>query len=631
MGLFDVFKNQKKETKEIKFTSQIVKTDNISNSLEEISKKYNLALSSLDFDIFNVETYIKIHKDSDFVPMDDETEDLIIKNKLLFNEDFEIKQSYEIKIKRFKYLDDFELIGKFQANKSLTHAVFVVSPQSLLNYSDKLESIILNELYKKKLKAQMIIKLKFFEEKLLSDVKNLITKIRVVGMIEEDFPITLCGAITPIEPVKMELIEHYKNLAKKDEFVKEFIYPIKKDDVIIEIIKPKKGKSGRNCRGKYIKISELKESQIPNFNSNNNDALKKEDNESIKYIANKNGYVYVKDRTIFVKDELEVNQISLKTGNVKDAIDSDIKLEVSENDAMKDAIRDGMIVETTDLLVKGNVGNNSKIKAKKLVIEGQTHGNSKIIATEADINVHRGLLKGKKVLVHRLEGGKIEAEEVHILQAVGGKVSAKEIKVDLLGSHITLISSNLIEIQTLRGSENKFIIDEGEVENKIDYIEKQEDFIKELEIKFRQYKEKYDKNKQIILKNKFSINELKMKLNEYKKNNLPIKSVWVQKIKKYNDFVKQTKKIEDSLKEIKEKIVFIKNELEKIQSSMFSAKVISHSGFPEFNRIEFHLIEPPIAIIYDTKEKDKDTKMFMLKDFGEMEYKIVGSKDDSSS
>ena len=88
MGLFDVFKNQKKETKEIEFTSQIVKTDNISNSLEEISKKYNLALSNLDFDIFSVETYIKFHKDSDFVPMDDETEDLIIKNNLLYEFDW---------------------------------------------------------------------------------------------------------------------------------------------------------------------------------------------------------------------------------------------------------------------------------------------------------------------------------------------------------------------------------------------------------------------------------------------------------------------------------------------------------------------------------------------------------------
>jgi hypothetical protein len=635
VGLFDIFKTKQKDieldNKESKFTTQIVKTDNVSKSLSEIAKKYNLALSSIDFNILNVETYIRLHKDDDFVLMDDETENLIIKEKLLLNEDFEIKQSYEIRVQKFIFLDDFELIGKFQANKSLTRATFVVSPNSLLNYSRKLESQILDELYKKKLKSQMIIQFKPFEEKLLDDIKNLITKIRVVGMIEDDFSVTLCEAITPIEPVKMEIIEHYKVLAKEDEFVKELIYPIKKDDVIIEIIKPQEGKNGRNCRGEYIKVSELKESKIPEFKINGNEAIKKEDTESIKYISNKNGYVYLKGNVIFVKDELEVNQISLKTGNVKGAQESDVKLEVNESDVMKEAIRDGMVVETTELLVKGNIGNNTRIKAKKLVIEGQTHRNSKIVAIDVDINIHRGLLKGKEVLIHRLEGGRVEAEKVHILQAIGGEVIAKEIKIDLLGSHITLISSDLIEIQTLKGSENKFIIDESQVEHKTEYIQKQEKTIKELEIKFRQYKEKYDINKQIILRNKFSINELKEKINKYKQNNLPIKPVWLQKLKKYNDFVKQTKKIEDSLKEIKEKIESIKNELDKMQNSIFLAKVISHSGFSEFNRIEFHLIEPFLTITYDTKETDRDIEVFMLKDFGEMDYKIVGSKDDSSS
>jgi hypothetical protein len=635
VGLFDIFKTKQKDieldNKESKFTTQIVKTDNVSKSLSEIAKKYNLALSSIDFNILNVETYIRLHKDDDFVLMDDETENLIIKEKLLLNEDFEIKQSYEIRVQKFIFLDDFELIGKFQANKSLTRATFVVSPNSLLNYSRKLESQILDELYKKKLKSQMIIQFKPFEEKLLDDIKNLITKIRVVGMIEDDFSVTLCEAITPIEPVKMEIIEHYKVLAKEDEFVKELIYPIKKDDVIIEIIKPQEGKNGRNCRGEYIKVSELKESKVPEFKINGNEAIKKEDTESIKYISNKNGYVYLKGNVIFVKDELEVNQISLKTGNVKGAEDSDVKLEVNESDVMKEAIRDGMVVETTELLVKGNIGNNTRIKAKKLVIEGQTHRNSKIVAIDVDINIHRGLLKGKEVLIHRLEGGRVEAEKVHILQAIGGEVIAKEIKIDLLGSHITLISSDLIEIQTLKGSENKFIIDESQVEHKTEYIQKQEKTIKELEIKFRQYKEKYDINKQIILRNKFSINELKEKINKYKQNNLPIKPVWLQKLKKYNDFVKQTKKIEDSLKEIKEKIESIKNELDKMQNSIFLAKVISHSGFSEFNRIEFHLIEPFLTITYDTKETDRDIEVFMLKDFGEMDYKIVGSKDDSSS
>jgi hypothetical protein len=632
VGLLKIFSKKNKDNKKkIVFKEQIIKTDNVPESLLKISEKYDLPLSKLDFDILNVETYIKIHKDNDFVLMDDKTEDLIIKKDLLLNEDFEIKQSYEIRVKKFKFRDDFELIGELKVNNFLTRAMFIVSPASLLNYSERLEKMILNEMYKKKLKSQMIIKFKAFEKKLIEDVKNLVTKIRVIGMLEDNYIIHLCEAITPVNPVKMEVIEHYKALEKKDDFIKELIYPIKKGNLIIEIIKPKEGKNGRNCRDEYIKVPQLRDTQIPEFTINEYDAIKKEDDDAIKYIANKNGYVYIKNKTIFIKDELEVRQISLKTGSVRGARDSDVKLEVSENDYMKEAIRDGMVVETTELFVKGNVGKNSKIKAEKLVIEGQTHGTSKIIAKNAQINIHKGLLRAKEVVINRLESGKIEAEKVYIKQAISGRVTAKEIKIDFLGSHLTLISSDLIEIKTLKGSENRFIIDESKVEHKAEYIKKQEEVIKELKLKFKRYKERYGENKQIILRNKFSINELKAKINEYKQNNLPIKPVWLQKLKKYNEFLKETKKIEESLKEIKEKIESIKKELNKMQNGAFLAKIISHSGFTEFNRIEFHLIEPPMQITYDTKDSDRDVKLFMLKDYGEMEYKIVGSKDDSST
>jgi hypothetical protein len=626
MGIFDVFTKSKKYNKEIKFTTQISKTDNVLETLTDIAKRYNLNLSNLDFDILNIETYIKIQKADEFILMDEETENLLTEEVLL-SEDFEIKQLYEIKVKKNQFLDDFELIGKFQRNKSLTIATFVISPQYLISYSNKLvESELLNELYKKKLKSRMLIKFKPFEKELIDDVKKIITIIRDNKAINEGFPVTLCKAIPPILPVKMEVIEHYKN-NKREDLSKQLIYPIKKEEIIIEIIKPKQGKKGRDCRGEFIKVSELKNIDIPKFNYDNDDVIKKEDEYNIKYIANKNGYVDIKDNFIFIKEELEVNQISLKTGNVRDAQDSNVKLEVSEKDFMKEAIRDGMLVETTELFVKGNVGNNTKIKAKNLTIEGQTHRNSKIAAIKSEINIHRGLLKGKEVLIHKLEGGRVEAEEVHILQAISGEVIAKEIKIDLLGSHLKLIASDLIEVNELKGSENSFIIDEGIVIYKQQYIKEKEDKIKDLEIKFRKDKSVFDENRQMILRNKSLINELKAKVNEYRKNKMPINSIWIQNIKKFNDLIKATKKIEASLKDIKQKINSIKDELNKMQDSLFSAKIISHSGFNEFNRIEFHIIEPQLKIVYDTNKNDKNTKIFKLQNYEELGgYKIVGSK-----
>jgi len=626
MGLFDVFKKKEKKVDNV-FSPQVVKTSNVSHSLQEISKKYNIGISSLDFDILEVDTYVKLSKDNDFVLIDEQTIELIEQKNLLLDEHVEIKQSYEIKVKKFRFEDNFELVGKMVVDKELTHAKYLVSPSSLLVYDELLELKLFDELKKKKLRSGMLIDFPLFEPNFHDDVKKLIAKIRIIGSIEEDFEIELCKALPPLKPIKLKVIEHYKNHKKKDDRVKDFIYPIKKDMTIIEIVKPKPGRDGRSCRGKFIKVSSLQDAEIPTY-SIDEAVIKKEDEDRVLYIANKNGYVYLEGgNSIVIKDELEVNQISLKTGNITGAEDSDVKLEVKESGALKEAIKDGMIVETTELVVKGNVGNNARIKAKKLEIDGQTHKESKIIAQTAQINAHKGYLKANNAVINRLEGGVVEAKSVHIKQAISGKVIAREIKIELLGSHVTLISSDLIEINKLKGSENKFIIDEAVVEHKEEYIESLEEKKEKLNIKIRQYKEKIKDNKTIILRNQKTIEQIKEKIKENKQNNIPVNPTFIQKVKKFNDFVKKTKELEVELKNLIAKRDKILEELEKIQNGVFLAKIISHNGFNEFNRIEFHLTEPPIKLTYDTKDVDKVKNIFVLKDFGDMEYKIVGEKE----
>ena len=626
MGLFDVFKSkEKKQTTSSEFKPHIIKTDNVAHSLSEVSKKYNILLSNLDFDILNVDTYIKLTKDSEFVLSDEETINLIRTKNLLLDPNLEIKQSYEIRVKKFKFVDDFELIGKLQVDQDITHAVYFVSPSSLLVYNDLLEIRLIDELKKKKLKVGMLIDTDLFDGSFYDDIKNLIAKIRVLGGIEDEVKIEMCQAIPPKKPVKLRILEHYKKNKTTDSRVKDFIYPIKRDEVILEIIKPQQGKNGRSCRGKLIVVEELKDISIPEYNINE-DVTKKEDDVSIKYISNKDGYVYIKETTIMIKEELEVNQISLATGNITGAEDSNVKLEVKESGVLKEAIKDGMTVETTELVVKGNIGNGTKIKAKKLEIDGQTHKNAKILAQNAEINSHKGYLKANTALINRLEGGIVEAKKVHITQAISGKVIAKEIKIDVLGSHLTLISSDLIEIENLRGSENKFIINEAVVEHQEEHIKSLEEKLHQINIKIRQYTDKFKQNKNIILRNQRSIDMIKDKVKENKENGIPTNPAFIQKVKKFNDFVKKTKKIEEDIANLKSKRESIKSELSRVQNGVFSAKIVSHSGFTEFNRIEFHLTQPPMKITYDTKQADKVKHVFMLKDYGEMEYKIVGEK-----
>ena len=626
MGLFNVFKSKDKKQPTNEFKPHIIKTDNVAHSLNEVSKKYDILVSTLDFDILSVDTYVKLTKDSDFVLADNETMELIKDRDLLLDEDLKIKQSYEIRVKKFRFIDDFELIGKMKVDKDITHSTYIVSPASLLIYNDLLEMRLIDELKKKKLKSGMLIDTGLFDGKFYEDIQNLVAKIRVLGSIENEIEVELCQAKTPKKPIKLQILEHYKKHQTTNKRIKDFIYPIKQDELIIEIIKPKKGENGRSCRGKLIKVEKFREVEIPTYYIND-DITKKEDNISIKYISNRNGYVYIKENVISIKDELEVNQISLKTGNITGAEDSDIKLEVKESGVLKEAIKDGMIVETTELLVKGNVGNGAKIKAKKLEIDGQTHKGSKILAQNAEINSHKGYLKANTALINRLEGGIVEANQVHITQAISGKVIAKEIKIDILGSHLTLIASELIEIENLKGTENRFIIDEAVVAHKEEYIKSIEEKVNKIDIKIRQYLDKFKSNKRVIFKNQKTIELIKEKIEELKEKNEVVNPVFIQKIKKFNDFVKKTKKIEEEIKNLKFQKEKLKNELDKIQNGAFSAKIVSHSGFNEFNRIEFHLTEPPIKMVYDTRDRDKMKNIFMLKDYGEMDYKIIGESE----
>ena len=144
--------------------------------------------------------------------------------------------------------------------------------------------------------------------------------------------------------------------------------------------------------GEIIKISPLKEFSYPEFKFSSNEIIKEESDEKIVFIAKKNGYLYKEGEILSIKDELEVKQINLKTGNVRDAKDADVKLEVKEKNALKEAIADNMIVETTYLKVRGNVGNKAKINTKEVLIEGQTHKNSTINSDKAYINIHKGKL-----------------------------------------------------------------------------------------------------------------------------------------------------------------------------------------------------------------------------------------------
>ena len=62
-----------------------------------------------------------------------------------------------------------------------------------------------------------------------------------------------------------------------------------------------------------------------------------------------------------------------------------------------------MVVEVGEIDIKGNVGSNAKVCAKRVNIEGQTHKTSQIKADDITINIHKGSAVGHNIKVSRLD------------------------------------------------------------------------------------------------------------------------------------------------------------------------------------------------------------------------------------
>ena len=629
MGFFDFLKkekkNEKKEEKKIDLPIVII-TEDVNKTIFDISKKYNIPISLLDFDILSYKTYIKMGE-SDFVELDEETRDIVEKEEFLINEENEIKQVYEIKIKKAKANNDLELIGDMQINKNVTLANYVIKPQSIISYKPGLKNQIKTEFNKKKLKNSLLIDL--LDSNMENDIEKIVSKIRILGSLEKEESIRLCKGVDPILNIEGKVINHY--IKKRDPSKKELVYPIKEGDILIEIIKPKQGRNGRDCKGKIIKVPELKEFEIPEIKFDQKTIEKEEDENKIIYKALKNGYVYKKYDIFTIKEELEVTRINLRSGNVKNAKDANVKLEIKESDALEEAIGDNMVVETTILNVNGNVGNLAKINAKEVTIKGQTHQKAFIKANEAFINVHKGTLEAKEAELNRLENGFVKAKKVKINQVIGGEIVAEEVEVDILSSHAKIYGLKEIRIKKIKGNENYLAISPLKVLGEENDIEKIEKKIEELNRSINLKLKEYNKIKKVLLANKKSVEELKKIYALNKQKGIKISYEIIKKIKEYNKVREKAVELQKEVEFLKSEVNILKDTLHNLQNVVFNSKIISFSPWIEFNRVEFDLIDPPIELKYDTKGNEGICG-FKLKDFGDS-FKIVKvkAKDDSST
>ncbi|MDX1808185.1 MAG: flagellar assembly protein A [Sulfurospirillaceae bacterium] len=612
-----LFGSSKKDTNEVKnteedneFKSVIIDTENIVDEIKNLSSAYNVHPRDLLFRLIKVSTLYKTNKGDNYKEVSDEEMELFNDNDFLLNPELRIKQHFKVEI--FKKNDSTKdslpeiVLG---GNKSLTKIIATVKQNFDIKYTSDLEERIIDDINIKKIKSNILVGIR--DSSMHQEVKKLVAQIRVKNLIENDSTFVVCQGLDKVSSINDELIFHYKNKIKRkdssdrvDYSKRGFVLAVAEGETIIEYTKPQNGIPGRTCQGRFLSTSDPLSVYDGNINHSEN-IIKKEDDNKILYVAKINGYVNVENGVYDIRDNMEIESVNFRsTGSIETDMNSNVKINIKENDALKDAIGPGMSVETSELNIEGNIGSGASVKTKKVTIKGQTHKTSKIESDYANISVHRGEVTGQNIEIDRLEGGIVYGETVHIKSAIGGEVVAKEIFIDELTSNTILKASNLIDIKKVKGNNNKLSIDPTSTKVYNEKIAKINHEIKKLKLELVPIPKMLEAKKRLIDNNRIVVTDIKSRIAELKQEGKTPPISLLNKLKEYTRMVNEYNASLNDFKNRKQKLLALNEDLNSVQNQVFSSKIINRGIWKEFNELKFRLILPPVEVIYNTKDNE---------------------------
>ncbi|MBZ8001445.1 flagellar assembly protein A [Campylobacter canadensis] len=607
--------------------------------LEEIKKyaqKHDKNPDSLDYEIVSYSTDIVFSKDKSKHYEGDEVSEFL--DDALFLQDFKIVQNYEINIvNKTQSLVDF----KIAANSSLTK--IVANFKAFCFDYDLLDDVALKYI-------QNAINKKFINSGLYLGLRQKKTNAILMQMIKdfkdekiEEKNIILALGVDAIDSNDPELKLYYKEKKENQENIdyskRGFVSAVNGGDLIIEFVKSIEAKDGKNLKCESIKAKRSNLKNEPDFKISEN-ISQMENDKSIKYYANANGYVYFSNNTYDIKDSIDIKKITFKTtGSIEAGVNKDVTLNVFEADYLKDAIGPNLSIEASIVNVKGCVAQHSTINAQDVTIGAQTHSKSKIFAKKISINSHRGYCKGDEIFIERLENGVVEGKIVRINQCLGGKVIANKVYVQTLTTNTMFEISDLAVITNCIGENNKFLITANSSPIIAKSLTQNAEKLKENNDLLKNLPKLIQSKLAIINSNKESIIQIKQRIAQMQESNTPIPAAFFNKLKEFQNISQEYNDLKEQFNDANEKKKYILDEFAILQDKVFDARVINLNTWANLNEIRFKLTQPKIELSYNTS---KDEKIYCIKlekdpsiDDEEKSIKIVkiennqGSEDDS--
>lgn len=597
-------------------------TNDVPREVLRVSAQNPDSSEALYLEINSVKTFFK-RGDSEFVEMQENDLDKYSSEESLRDETIEYQQEYDILIQSQHENYTFrDMICEVEFDKNETIAYLVIKKGSKLNYTIDLYDEFLDFIMEQKIRNGIMLYLFDVDyEETIKGFVDVIAKIKTITF-KEDKKIQISEGIDEIPSIKPKVTMTLEEKSKVGEEDKEgkvdysnrgFLLSCTEGEELFEFAKPKQGKHGRSCKGKLIEVETVDLDAKPTFTTE--DSIEIVDSiENIKYLSTKSGYLVHEGDKYDVSNSIDVDEISFRTtGTINTDLESEITINVVKEDPLEDAIEEGMKIKVQQLYITGSIGRYTKIEARDVSVSGQTHNDSDIKCSKADLNIHKGRVVGRTVEVETLDGGYICADKAIVNHAVSGTIKAKVIEIENLGSRLHLEASELIKIEHLKGEENKFIMDSlltcGLDNNDTDVND--EEYKNKLEKEIEQLGFKLTTIIEKIKTNHGQCEKIKAAIIKAKDQGIEISSAIIEKFKICRLMKIQYKKVQEDIRHRQDQLDKVNQKIYGKGSNIMDAKIVLAHPLHGFNHISFHLYDPEVKIELGT-DQTMSKKVFKL-------------------
>ena len=496
-------------------------------------------------------------------------------DEVFLNENLKIRQSYKIKIYQTSSLNKTHKSPKIKLieNKDLSKLIAEIDLNGVSFYAN-IAMEILQEVYKKMIKEKFFVGIRIFDFK--KELVEMLNKFKNKALKHLKVRLEVATGTHPISPESEKLIICYKDKAPQgDEGIQKVsIIGINEGDLILRHIVPGTARRGRNLKLEFIEPHLPPENKIEFSCSENLEAKEvcklPERVHCVEYYAKKKGFITkTPDGKYDIETELNLASATFKeTGAILGGLDNNITVNIKSNSDLEDAVGSGVRIECENIVVNGNVGSNTILKARSVKIYGNTNTSAKIYADDAYISTHKGFLKAEKADIDSVENGIIEAKVVKIKKGMGGKIVVQRVLVGSLGSNNTIDFSQMAIIEQCSGNNNKFtaqLFGENEVLHSLRAIEARQKELPKL----------IEQLENAINSSKSGVEMLMKKVKQLQAQKLPVPSNFMQMINDYKGYTSELNKLNAQESELKIQKEELTKSLRKQEEELFEAKIIN--------------------------------------------------------